>query len=106
MGLGLRPDGREYSVRVNNRKLMDALLHGCGILEDRPQKHVLRVVDKLQKVGLENVRKELGKGRVDDSGDPIEGVGLEASVIERIIRFISVQAPTRRELRDLVHERP
>ena len=91
-----------YRVRVSNRKLMDALLQGCGIADKEVQKHVLRVVDKLQKVGLENVRRELGEGRVDDSGDPIEGVGLRAGTIAKILEFVSLQAPSRRAVMDLV----
>src|SRR5262249_33458560 len=70
--IGLRNPGagapaREYEVRINNRKLVDALLEGCGITEEATVKHVLRVVDKLPKIGIDNVRQELGKeGRVDE----------------------------------------
>jgi histidyl-tRNA synthetase len=53
------------------------------------------VVDKLQKVGLANVRKELGPGRVDDSGDPIRGVGLDSWVIDRILAFIALAGDSR-----------
>jgi histidyl-tRNA synthetase len=79
----------EYRVLINNRKLVDALLEGCGITAEATVKHVLRVVDKLQKVGLENVRKELGGGRIDESGDPIPGVGLPPATIDRITAFIT-----------------
>src|SRR5262249_32496365 len=74
-GVGLRncTDGgqviQEYQIRNNNRKLMDALLAACGIGDIDTHKHVLRVVDKLQKIGLEAVRQELGEGRLDESGD-------------------------------------
>ncbi len=91
------PEGQpqEYLVKINNRKLVDALLEGCGIAEIERHKHVLRVVDKLDKVGLEEVRKELGEGRVDASGDRIRGVGLAPTVIDQITAFISIHAPTR-----------
>jgi histidyl-tRNA synthetase len=82
-------------VRINNRKLVDALLGGCGLTDRETQKHVLRVVDKLLKVGLENVRKELGPGRVDESGDPIKGVGLAAAVIDKTLLFISTKRDQR-----------
>jgi histidyl-tRNA synthetase len=87
----------EYQVSINNRKLVDALLGGCGITDDATVKHVLRVVDKLHKVGLENVRLELAEGRVDDSGDPIRGVGLTAATIDTIIAFITCGQPLRRD---------
>jgi histidyl-tRNA synthetase len=90
----------EFQIRVNNRKVVDAFLEGCGIGGDQreKQKHVLRVVDKLQKVGLENVKRELGPGRVDESGDKIAGVGLEAEAIEKIVGFIALTGDTRAEV--------
>lgn len=91
-------DVAEYRVLINNRKVIDALLEDCGIAEAARQKHVLRVIDKLGKVGLENVRLELGGGRVDDSGDPIPGVGLEASTIDRIIAFVGIAHGSRAEV--------
>ena len=86
---------KPFAVLVNNRKLVDALLEGCGVVEPARQKHVLRVVDKLNKVGLDNVRLELADGRVDESGDPIPGVRLPQDTIERILAFLAVKAPTR-----------
>lgn len=90
-GIGLD----QYRILINNRKLIDALLAGCGITEEARQKHVLRVIDKLAKVGLDNIRLELGPGRIDESGDPIRGVELEPAVIERILSFIGIRGETR-----------
>ena len=87
-----------FRVLINNRKLIDALLLGCGISEMDRQKHVLRVVDKLAKVGIDDIRLELGDGRIDASGDPIPGVKLEAETIEKIIEFISVKGTSRLDI--------
>lgn len=84
-----------FRVMVNNRKIIDALLVGAGVLELDKQKHVLRVIDKLQKVGVDNVRRELGSGRVDISGDPIPGVELAEATIEAILTFVSLEADSR-----------
>lgn len=95
------PDGaltQGFQVRISDRRLVDALLEGNGITEPARLKHVLRVMDKLQKVGLENVRRELGGGRVDDSGDPIPGVGLPPELIDKICAFVGVKSGTRRAL--------
>lgn len=88
----------EYRVLINNRKLIDALLEDCGIGEPARQKHVLRVIDKLGKVGVENVRLELAGGRIDDSGDPIPGVGLDAPTIDRIMGFVAIQGERRSDV--------
>lgn len=88
----------DYTVLVNNRKLIDALLESCGISEMARQKHVLRVVDKLAKVGLANIRLELGEGRMDESGDPIPGVQLASGIIDQILAFIGLSAASRKEM--------
>lgn len=94
--VGLRRDNTPlFRVRISNRRLIDALLIGNGIVEAERIKHTLRVIDKLNKVGLENVRAELGGGRTDESGDPIPGVHLEDMLIGRILAFIGASAPDR-----------
>jgi len=89
-----------FRVLINNRKLIDALLIGAGITELEKQKHVLRVVDKLAKVGLDCVREELADGRIDKSGDPIPGVHLVPDQIEKIIEFISTRGTSRTNIVD------
>ncbi len=89
---------KNFQVQINNRKLIDALLIQNGIKNIDTQKHILRVIDKLQKVGIENIRKELGEGRIDESGDPIKGVGLPDNIIDKIINFISIIGKTRKEI--------
>jgi histidyl-tRNA synthetase len=88
----------DYRAVVNNRRLIDALLESVGITDPARQKHVLRVLDKLQKVGLDNIRRELGDGRIDDSGDPIPGVRLDANTIDQLLAFIAVKGETRAEV--------
>lgn len=90
----------DYRVVINNRKVIDALLSSCGIDDLGRQKHVLRVIDKLAKVGMDNVRLELGPGRIDDSGDPIPGVGLDEETIEKVVSFVGLKGGTRAEVVD------
>ena len=97
----------DYRVVINNRKVIDALLSSCGIDDLDRQKHVLRVIDKLAKAGMDNVRLELGPGRIDDSGDPIPGVGLDADTIEKVVTFVGLKGGTRSEVVDrLAHALP
>ena len=96
-----------FTVLVNNRKLMDALLESCGIVEPARQKHVLRVIDKVNKAGIGNVRLELADGRIDESGDPIPGVHLKPDTIERVISFLNITGNTREEVAEaLARELP
>jgi len=90
----------EYIVLVNHRRILDAILEVCGIAEAGKRKHVLRVVDKLQKIGIEEVRKELGPGRVDESGDPVKGVGIDPESIHFIERLLNVTGESRAAVLD------
>ncbi len=88
----------DYQVQINNRKVVDSLLISCGITDVERQKHVLRVIDKLSRIGIEGVRKELGEGRTDESGDKIPGVHLNKQIIEQVEKFISIQATSRAQV--------
>ena len=98
-----------FHVRFSNRKILNALLTFAGIGPEHSAL-VFRILDKLDKAGLENVKLELGPGRVDRSGDPIPGLGLEHAAIERIEEFLSIPAHSRAEtlarLTDLFHSTP
>ncbi|MGI9613868.1 MAG: histidine--tRNA ligase [Acidimicrobiales bacterium] len=92
----------EYAVKINNRKVLNGILAQAGVAvaaDDAStdelaqagavRAHVLRSVDKLDRVGIDGVRDLLGKGREDDSGDFTDGVGLADDQIDRIIGFVS-----------------
>ena len=78
-----------YLIKINNRKIVNGLLAFIGISNLDDETAVMRVIDKLDKVGIENLAKELGKGRVDEtSGAQISGLGLEEKNIDLIINYI------------------
>jgi len=93
-----------YVVRFSSRGLLSSLLRYAGIpAEAGPD--VFRVLDKLEKIGIEKVRLELTAGYLDESGDPIRGVGLAAGHVEKIEQFLAIRAERRDDvvarLRDL-----
>jgi histidyl-tRNA synthetase len=47
----------------------------------------LRAIDKLDRLGAEEVEKLLGSGRKDESGDYTKGAGLSPVAISRIVNF-------------------
>ncbi|MGZ5476488.1 MAG: histidine--tRNA ligase [Thermoanaerobaculia bacterium] len=85
-----------YLVRFSSRSVLNLLLDFAGISKEQGA-DVFRVLDKLDKVGIEKVRLELMQGYKDESGDTIRGVGLSRDQVERIERFLNIKAPTRRE---------
>jgi histidyl-tRNA synthetase len=98
--LGVGP----YRVRYSSRGVLNTVLAYAGIAPERAAE-VFRVLDKLDKIGLQKVRLELTEGYVDTSGDRISGVGLESAQVDKIERFLAVRADDRRgviaELREL-----
>jgi histidyl-tRNA synthetase len=97
------PAGAEqsgYYLRVNNRKLVDAFLTGIGISELEKARHVLRVLDKADKISAEALRAELGEGRRDTSGDRIPGVGLPGPAIDALLDFAGVRQDSRAKVID------
>lgn len=78
-----------YRIRYSNRKILNGLAKKIGI-PDEQAPDVFRVMDKLEKQGMEAVRKELGAGRIDQSGDKIAGLNLPKKQIDAIAEFLNV----------------
>ena len=98
VGLANSAEKRQFTIHVNNRKLLEAMLTSSGIASIEKQRHTLRVVDKLQKIGEKDVRLELAGGRMDASGSRVPGVGLEAKSIDMLLDLIAVTGGTRGEV--------
>src|SRR6185503_12097821 len=86
-----------YLVRFSSRAVLNLLLDYAGIEHDRSA-DVFRVLDKLDKVGLEKVRRELMEGYKDESGDTIRGLGLTGDQVDRIEQFLRVKSERRSEV--------
>ncbi|MEL6784498.1 MAG: histidine--tRNA ligase, partial [Pseudomonadota bacterium] len=78
----------DYVVRVNNRKLIDGIFEALGVTGDK-RLDAMRALDKLDRLGWDAVQQLLGKGRIDESGDRKEGVGLSARQIEELLVIYS-----------------
>lgn len=68
-----------YVVKVNNRKVLDGVMEAIGLGGDENAGRrltVLRAIDKADKFPIDEVRKLLGDGRKDESGDFTKGAGL------------------------------
>jgi len=81
----------DYVIRVNNRKVLDGVMEAIG-LDSHNDAHrrltVLRALDKRDKFLWREVKKLLGKGRRDKSGDYTPGAGLRETQIHDLKRFL------------------
>ncbi len=78
-----------YRVRFSSRKILDLMLTYAAIPK-AASTDVLRVLDKLEKAGMDRVRQELTLGYVDQSGDTISGLGLKNEQVDKIEGFLHI----------------
>ncbi|MFM9974306.1 MAG: histidine--tRNA ligase [Beijerinckiaceae bacterium] len=77
-----------YVVKVNNRKVLDGVMEAIGIggpEHAATRLTVLRAIDKMDKFPVEEIRKLLGPGRLDESGDFTKGAGLDTKQIATLV---------------------
>lgn len=67
---------KDFVFHINNRKILNGFFRDLGI---KKPSEVLRIIDKLDKIGEENVREELKE------------IFIEENVIEQLMNFIRIQ---------------
>ena len=69
----------DFTVQINNRKILNGLFEHVGVGADDPvrQTDIMRIIDKMDKIGEDNVRKEL------------KDVGITDENINNIINVIN-----------------
>jgi histidyl-tRNA synthetase len=80
-----------YVVKVNNRKVLDGVMEVIDLGGDENAGRrltVLRAIDKLDRLGFSEVRRLLGEGRKDASGDFTKGAALNSEQISTIEKFL------------------
>ncbi|UOV01447.1 histidine--tRNA ligase [Pseudoxanthomonas mexicana] len=72
----------DFTIQLNNRKLMRGFFEAQGVTDGEQQALVLREVDKLDKRGADYVRETL-------TG---EGFGMSVEGVDRILDFVAVRS--------------
>ena len=78
----------DYMVKLNSRKLLDAVMQDAAIDQSR-RGTVLRAMDKFDRLGDKGVRALLGEGRKDESGDFTKGAGLDAGQADLVMELLT-----------------
>jgi histidyl-tRNA synthetase len=81
----------QYVIKVNNRKVFDGVLEAVGVTEERQRLAVFRSIDKADKFPIDEIKKLLGSGRKDESGDFTPGANLTSSQTGTILEVASPQ---------------
>ena len=66
----------DFTIRINNRKILNGLFEYLNIVELSTE--IMRIIDKLEKIGKENVKLELLK------------LNIEEEIVDKILEFISI----------------
>jgi histidyl-tRNA synthetase len=72
----------EFTIQLNNRKLMRGFFESLGVADGEKQALMLREVDKLDKRGVDYVRDTL-------TG---ESFGLSAAAAQRVLDFVAIRS--------------
>ena len=75
-------------VRINNRKTLNSIMKSSGI-EEKKFIDVLRIIDKIEKMGLENVKKELGNK------------GVSKSSVVKLMKFMTMSGKPEKILKEV-----
>ena len=77
-------DFGDFEININNRKILSGLFEELDLSEKTVE--IMRTIDKIDKIGKENVIKEF------------EDLGIEKSKIETIIKFITYEGTNSEKL--------
>lgn len=77
----------DFVIRINNRKILSGLFESLNIKDQTTD--VLRIIDKLEKIGVDNVIEELRALNIDENS------------IDTIVKFISIKGSTDEKLESL-----
>ncbi len=75
-----------FTIRINNRKIFNGLFSALSVADSGP---LMQVIDKLDKIGISEVTKEL------------ENLSLSTDQIEKIVSFIAITGTTEEILAQL-----
>ena len=81
----------DFTIRINNRKILNGLFEGIGQKENAVE--ILRIIDKIDKIGKDAVIEELGK------------IGVDSKAINQIIEFIEIDGTSNEKITKLENQK-
>ena len=88
----------EYIIKISSRKITEELFKKIKITESQQKLTILRALDKIDRLGWDEVKQLLGKGRKDKSGDFTKGANLSLQDIGVIENELNKQSPDTQDL--------
>ncbi len=88
----------EYIIKISSRKITESLFEKIKVKNDQQKLTTLRALDKIDRLGWDEVEKLLGKGRKDKSGDFTKGANLSTQNIQIIKKELNKKSPETEDL--------
>lgn len=76
-----------FTIKINNRKILNGLYEGLGQKENSVD--IMRIIDKIDKIGEEKVRKEISE------------LGVSNEIVDKLVSFIKIDGKTDEKLAKL-----
>ena len=92
----------DYTVKISSREFTKELFSELKIQSDEQSAVTLRALDKLDRLGWEEVKKILGKGREDKSGDFTKGADLSEEQIKMLEKRIKETKPSTGDVLEII----
>lgn len=70
----------DFTIWLNHRSILDGICKYCGITQDKDISSTLRIIDKLEKNGLDSVKAELHKE-----------LGLDSTQTDKLLKYTSIK---------------
>ena len=85
---------KEHMIKISNRKLVEGFLRGLGTQSQNELDHLIRIIDKVGKIGSEQAEREFTRA------------GLSKDKIKRILGFADISGDPDQILGDLENKLP
>ena len=92
----------EYIIKISSRKITEALFKKININNVQQKLTTLRALDKIDRLGWSEVKKLLGEGRKDKSGDFTKGANLSLQNIEILEEELKRSSPETDDLIEIL----
>jgi len=93
---------KDYIIKISSRKITEEIFKKIKIESDEQKLATLRALDKVDRLGWDGVKKLLGKGRKDKSGDFTKGANLSLKNIDLLEKELNNNSPETEDLKEIL----
>ncbi len=92
----------DFTVKISSRNITDRLFKKLKVNSKEQILATLRALDKIERLGWNEVKKLLGEGRKDKSGDYTKGAKLKSDQIKIIEDTLKNDSPETEDMKEII----